>query len=62
MVDTLTPSLIFILLHCTVGLVAAQLAGRKGYDLGIWIIWGTIGGTAALVDALRRGGRLLPPS
>jgi hypothetical protein len=59
MVDTLTPSLVLILLHCTVGLVAAQLACRKGYDLGIWMIWGAIGGTAALVDALRRPQRWL---
>ncbi|MFH7242908.1 MAG: hypothetical protein ACHWZW_08670 [Spirulina sp.] len=40
--------------HCLIGLVAAQVAFRKGYDLGIWLLWGTLGGTAALIDALRR--------
>jgi hypothetical protein len=41
-------------LHCLIGLVAAQVACRKGYDLGIWLLWGTLGGTVALIDALRR--------
>jgi hypothetical protein len=54
MVDPITPAIVLMLLHCTVGLVAAQIAYRKGYDLGLWMLWGAIGGTAALVDALRR--------
>ncbi|MFH7243903.1 MAG: hypothetical protein ACHWZW_13755 [Spirulina sp.] len=41
-------------LHCLIGLVAAQVAFRKGYDLGIWLLWGIVGGTPALIDALRR--------
>jgi hypothetical protein len=52
--NTIPPPYWMMLSHCTVGLVAAQMAHRKGYDLGIWILWGTIGGTAALVDVLRR--------
>ncbi|MEY3299779.1 MAG: hypothetical protein RLZZ597_3039 [Cyanobacteriota bacterium] len=40
--------------HCLIGLVAAQVACRKGYDLGIWLLWGLLGGTVALLDALRR--------
>lgn len=46
-----------MLLHCIIGLVAAQVAFRKGYDLGLWILWGTLGGTIALLDALRRPDR-----
>ncbi|QQE66646.1 hypothetical protein GFS31_33460 [Leptolyngbya sp. BL0902] len=41
-------------LHCVIGLVAAQVASRKGYDLGLWLLWGLLGGTIALIDALRR--------
>ncbi len=61
MADPIPAVMILMLLHCLVGLVAARLAYRKGYDLGLWIIWGAIGGTAALVDAWRRPERLLPP-
>lgn len=41
-----------LFLHCLIGLVAAQIAYRKGADLGIWMIWGMVGGTAALMTAL----------
>jgi len=44
---------IMMLLHCLIGLVAAQLAQRKGANLGGWLIWGMIGGTLSLVTALR---------
>ncbi|MGD1929112.1 MAG: hypothetical protein ACFB12_09385 [Leptolyngbyaceae cyanobacterium] len=44
---------LLLLLHCLMGLLAAQLADRKGADLGKWLIWGMIGGTGALVTALR---------
>lgn len=44
---------IMMFLHCLIGLVAAQLAYRKGADLGNWLIWGMIGGTLSLVTALR---------
>jgi len=44
---------IMMLLHCLIGLVAAQLAHRKGANLGGWLIWGMIGGTLSLVTALR---------
>jgi hypothetical protein len=54
MKETIAITDMLILSHCLVGLVAAQIAQRKGYDLGRWILWGTIGGTAALVDVLRR--------
>jgi hypothetical protein len=54
MQETIAISDVMLLSHCLVGLVAAQIAQRKGYDLGRWIIWGTIGGTVALVDVLRR--------
>ncbi|MEB3288565.1 MAG: hypothetical protein VKI82_01545 [Leptolyngbya sp.] len=47
-------------LHCLIGLVAAQVAGRKGYDLGRWLLWGLLGGTVALLDALRRPRRGVP--
>ncbi|HIK45849.1 MAG TPA: hypothetical protein IGR64_13350 [Leptolyngbyaceae cyanobacterium M65_K2018_010] len=60
MADSITPAFIPMLLHCAVGLVAAQVAFRKGYDLGPWMLWGTIGGTVALLDAFRRPPRRLP--
>lgn len=44
---------IMMFLHCLMGLIAAQLAYRKGADLGGWLIWGMIGGTLSLVTALR---------
>lgn len=48
------PVVVMMLLHCLIGLVAAQLAYRKGYDLGFWLLWGMVGGTLALIMALRR--------
>lgn len=47
-------------LHCLIGLVAAQVAFRKGYDLSRWLLWGLVGGTVALIDALRRPRRHSP--
>ena len=38
--------------HCLIGVVAAVLARRKGYSLGLWIVLGLIGGTATLIAAL----------
>lgn len=54
MADTLPLAYFPLFLHCAIGLVAAMLAYRKGYDLGLWMVWGLVGGTVALVDALRR--------
>ncbi|MBF2036230.1 MAG: hypothetical protein IGR92_12325 [Leptolyngbyaceae cyanobacterium T60_A2020_046] len=48
---------VMLLLHCLIGLIAARLAHRKGLDLGLWFVWGMIGGTAALITAM-----LQPPS
>ncbi|MGF1461473.1 MAG: hypothetical protein ACFBSG_20905 [Leptolyngbyaceae cyanobacterium] len=42
-----------LLLHCAIGLVAAQIAYRKGADLGNWLVWGMIGGTLSLITALK---------
>jgi hypothetical protein len=39
--------------HCLIGLLAAQIAHRKGADLGGWLLWGAVGGTLAFVTALR---------
>lgn len=61
MADTLPLAYIPLFLHCLIGLVAAQLAHRKGYDMGRWILWGTVGGTVALIDAWRRPNRLPQP-
>jgi len=44
---------VMLWLHCLIGLVAAQIAHRKGADLGLWLVWGAIGGTLALITALR---------
>ena len=38
--------------HCLIGVVAAVLAHRKGYSLGLWIVLGLIVRTAALIAAL----------
>ncbi len=54
MADTLPLVYLPLFLHCVIGLVAAQVAQRKGYDLGLWLVWGIVGGTLALVDAIRR--------
>ena len=60
--SAIAPPLLLMLAHCAIGLGAALIAQRKGYDLGLWILWGTLGGTVALIDALRRPRRtLLPP-
>lgn len=47
---------VMLWLHCLIGLVAARVAYQKGADLGNWLVWGAIGGTLALITALR-----LPP-
>ena len=44
---------VMLLLHCAIGLVAAQLASRRGADLGLWLLWGMVGGTLSLITALR---------
>lgn len=54
MVETIPLTYLPLFLHCMIGLVAARIAYRKGYDLGRWMLWGMVGGTLALVDALRR--------
>lgn len=38
--------------HCLIGGVAAAIAFQKGRRLGVWLILGLIGGTAALVASL----------
>ncbi len=43
---------ILFTLHCIVGIIAAIVAQRKGFNRERWLIWGLIGGTAALVAAL----------
>lgn len=50
--DSLSIPYFLLLSHCAIGLIAAQIAHQKGYDLGQWILLGTIGGTAALVRIL----------
>jgi hypothetical protein len=60
MADSLPLAYLPMFLHCVIGLVAAQVAQRKGYDLGLWMVWGMVGGTVALVDALRRPQQSLP--
>ncbi|MEL7313489.1 MAG: hypothetical protein AAFN08_00880 [Cyanobacteria bacterium J06559_3] len=45
-----------MVLHCVVGLTATRVASRKGADTAKWLLWGLIGGTVALITALK-----LPP-
>ncbi|MEM1280998.1 MAG: hypothetical protein AAGG53_13490 [Cyanobacteria bacterium P01_H01_bin.152] len=53
-IDFSRPVVIFLtVLHCAIGLTAAQVAHRKGANRGFWLIWGLIGGTIALITALR---------
>jgi len=54
MAETIPLVYLPLFFHCVIGLVAAQVAHGKGYDLGRWMVWGAVGGTVALVDALRR--------
>lgn len=61
MADTLPLAYVPLFLHCVIGLVAAQVAHRKGHDLGLWIVWGMVGGTVALIDAWRRPRQLPLP-
>lgn len=48
------PAAAMLFLHCLIGLIAAQVAYRRGGDLGLWLLWGTVGGTLALITALQR--------
>jgi hypothetical protein len=41
------------ILHCTMGLVAALVAKRKGRDWSFWLPVGLIVGTPALIAAWR---------
>ncbi len=43
-------------LHCIIGLLAAMIADRKGFNLNRWLLWGLIGGTVALVTVLWKKG------
>ncbi|WP_155967583.1 hypothetical protein [Kamptonema formosum] len=43
---------VLLVLHCAIGLAAAQVAKRKGLNFSRWLTWGLIGGTPALVAAL----------
>lgn len=50
----LDPTLYLLLnLHCLMGGLAAVVAARKGYRLERWLLWGLIGGTGALIIAVR---------
>jgi hypothetical protein len=49
----INPQLYLLLnLHCLIGGVAAAIARAKGRRLGVWLVLGLIGGTAALIAAL----------
>ncbi|MGD1860563.1 MAG: hypothetical protein ACFB0E_11405 [Leptolyngbyaceae cyanobacterium] len=53
-IDFSQPTVVFLsVLHCVIGLTAAQVAHRKGANRGLWLTWGLIGGTIALITALR---------
>ncbi len=52
---SLTPEqkLVALVLHCLIGALAAAIAGRKGYGQWRWILIGQVGGTLALIAAIR---------
>lgn len=39
-------------LHCIIGVGAAIAAQRQGRSYGVWLAWGLIGGTVALMYVL----------
>lgn len=43
---------LMMFLHCLIGLIAAMVAYRNGRNLGIWLLWGLLGGTLALITAI----------
>lgn len=44
------PTLYWLLtFHCFIGGIAATIAWRKGRNLGLWLILGLVGGTAAFL-------------
>lgn len=43
---------LLLTLHCLIGIGAAIVAQRKGFNTQFWLVIGLIGGTAALAVAL----------
>ncbi len=46
------PAFLFASAHCLIGGLAAIVAQSKGRRLELWLIWGLIGGTVALITAI----------
>ncbi len=42
---------ILMILHCVVGTTAAFVAKSRGRNFNIWLGWGLLGGTIALITA-----------
>jgi hypothetical protein len=43
---------LMLIMHFGIGIGAAMVARRKGFNFQLWLIWGLIGGTVALVGAV----------
>jgi hypothetical protein len=41
-----------LILHCCIGALSSVVAKQKGYNFGLWLVLGFIGGTATLMFAL----------
>jgi hypothetical protein len=48
----LVPVLFLAIFHCIMGGLATVVAVRKGRSLNLWLLFGLIGGTVALVAAI----------
>ncbi len=42
---------ILMILHCVIGTAAAFVAKSRGRNFNVWLGWGLVGGTIALITA-----------
>ncbi len=54
LINSLDTNTIYLLAiaHCLIGIIAAIIAKRKGYNFPLWLLFGLIGGTPILILAL----------
>ena len=42
---------ILMILHCFIGTAGAFMAKSRGRNFNLWLVWGLLGGTIALITA-----------